>query len=115
MTFAHNFTLILLVFKFGGLFAAPVKDYDDPNIELHDQRQNGTENYRLDMKDVVIVFSPLETMFSIAGEAGILKPPQQASSDLGQLAFLADFKHLDNNAPEIGHSSYQSTKPIKKW
>lgn len=118
MSFAHIFTLIVLTFEFTGLLSAPVKDYEDTNVELHDQRQNGTENYRLDMKDVVIVFSPLDSLFSIAGvasEAGILKPPPLTGSDLSQLTFLADLKHLDNNSPEIESSSYQPPKPVKKW
>lgn len=113
-----SFTLLLLAFEFGAILTAPAKDYDESNVELHDQRQNGTENYRLDMKDVFIVLSPVDSMLSAAGiasDAGIMKPPTQTGSDLSSLTFLADLKDLDNNSPEIGPSSFQSAKPMKKW
>ncbi|GLV34122.1 hypothetical protein CBL_00051 [Carabus blaptoides fortunei] len=34
--------------------------------EFYDQRQNGTENYRIDIKDFAIVITPLETLLNIA-------------------------------------------------
>lgn len=111
MKHVHIFTLIILL-KFRANLSSPIKEYDESSVELHDQRQNGTENYRLDMKDVVIVISPLDTLFSaVSGADSVLKP--DTGSDLSQLTFLADLKHLDGNAPEID-SSYQR-KPVKKW
>lgn len=129
MTFANIFTVIIVLSLSGTILTAPAREYDDPNIQIHDQRQNGTENYRLDFKDVLIVFSPVDTMFSVAGlaglagsESGFLKPPPveqtETNSLNSHLTFLADLKHLDNNSPEIEDSTYEEPpvhKPSKKW
>lgn len=34
--------------------------------QFYDQRQNGTENYRIDIKDFAIVITPLETLLNVA-------------------------------------------------
>lgn len=115
-----SYCLILVVYFLAAASAAPLKD-DDDNVELHDQRQNGTENYRLDMKDVLIVFSPLETIISAAAAAheygiDLLKPPSQESQSdgigLGHLALLADLKNNDGVEDDI---PVYPPKQNRKW
>lgn len=59
----------ITVLLFGNLFAAPslLKDEDsDDFVEFYDQRQNGTENIRIDMNGMIIVVSPLEALLAAA-------------------------------------------------
>lgn len=61
---------VVVVLLFGNVFAAPsllTKDEDnDDFVEFYDQRQNGTENIRIDMNGMVIVVSPLEALLAAA-------------------------------------------------
>lgn len=62
---------VALVSLFNILFAAPtatstLQDEDNGIMEYYDQRQNGTENIRIDLNGVVIVVSPLEALLTAA-------------------------------------------------
>ncbi|XP_052131816.1 uncharacterized protein LOC127748618 [Frankliniella occidentalis] len=41
-----------------------------PGEEFYDQRQNGSENYRIHMDGMVVVVAPPEALMSVAGAAG---------------------------------------------
>ena len=72
--------------------AAPTPDCN--NMKHYDQRQNGTENYRLNIDGVVIAVAPAESLLSALGDMDDLldlameeynneykpKPPQDSSS-----------------------------------
>lgn len=96
---SHYFHTVFVVYLIANLItSAPIKDAstDDTDVELHDQRQNGTENYRVEMKDVLIVFSPMEALISAAALAtdpaiGLFKPPLENDSS----ALFPDLKLID--------------------
>lgn len=54
--------------------AAPAPQPDitplQPGEEFYDQRQNGSENYRIHMDGMVVVVAPPEALMSVAGAAG---------------------------------------------
>lgn len=52
--------------------AAPLPEITplQPGEEFYDQRQNGSENYRIHMDGMVVVVAPPEALMSVAGAAG---------------------------------------------
>lgn len=66
----HALSLLLLFnFLISTILTGPIDKKDDDNNEeydLIDQRQNGTENYRIDVKDVILVWAPPESLLAAA-------------------------------------------------
>lgn len=89
-----NFYYVLLIITlFNIIKSAPIKD--DYTDDVQDQRQNGTENYRIDMKDVLIVFSPLDSLLT----AALATDPLDKPDDLN-LGLFADLKHDTPQQPK---------------
>jgi hypothetical protein len=59
-------SLLLLLSFIASSFCAPAIDEEI----LYDQRQNGTENYRVRINDIVIVQAPLEALVALVSAAG---------------------------------------------
>jgi hypothetical protein len=57
--------LLLLVVFIGSTSCAPAIDEEI----VYDQRQNGTENYRVLIKDIVVVHLPLEALVALISAA----------------------------------------------
>ncbi|KAL6255975.1 uncharacterized protein LOC105431725 [Pogonomyrmex barbatus] len=53
--------------------AAPTSTYPD-TTDYYDQRQNGSENYRIHVDGVVLVIAPVEALL-LAGAAATTEPP----------------------------------------
>lgn len=53
--------------------AAPASTYSE-TTDYYDQRQNGTENYRIHLNGLVFVFAPVEAMLLAGAAAGISEP-----------------------------------------
>lgn len=105
--FNYSVSFLLLCLLVNQFESAPIND-EEEEVEIHDQRQNGTENYRVDMKDVLVVFSPLDTIFTLAGVAGeaLLKPPgvETGSDDFAGGLGLLNLKSNDHPMKrEQGH------------
>jgi len=56
--------VVLVAAVFGLCACAPAVGEET----VYDQRQNGTENFRLHISDVVIVHAPLEALLAVSGE-----------------------------------------------
>lgn len=65
----HAFSLLLLFNFITTILTVPIDKKDDDKNEEYDvidQRQNGTENYRIDVKDVILVWAPPESLLAAA-------------------------------------------------
>lgn len=61
--------------------AAPISTYSDA-IDYYDQRQNGSENYRIHVDGLAFVFAPIEALL-LAGAAGGTLESNLSLSSLG--------------------------------
>lgn len=77
--------------------AAPAADCTERH---YDQRQNGTENYRLNIDGVVIAVAPAETLFAAASEI-----------DFSDLLELSDFGDLQEKPKPPHEHKPQQIKP----
>lgn len=68
---------LYIVFSFslllGVVISAPTEEsphsHEDDSDVVYDQRQNGTENLRISVSDVMVVVAPAEGLLPMAGEA----------------------------------------------
>ena len=92
--------------------AAPTPDCPHAHI---DQRQNGSENYRLSIDGVVIAVAPAETLLDAASDLGdlfdqsdiefLLKPPSESSSK-------PDVSKPEESSPEKPEAEGPIDKPL---
>lgn len=60
---------------------APTSTHSD-TIDYYDQRQNGTENYRVHVDGLVFVFAPVDALL-LAGAASGISEPNTSTSNQG--------------------------------
>ncbi|XP_039747265.1 uncharacterized protein LOC120624662 [Pararge aegeria] len=106
--------------------AAPTHDCTEHETH-YDQRQNGTENYRLNIDGVVIAVAPAESIIEAAAEFGdlfdisdiddFLKPPSPPSSGSTTKPEVSDSKpgaEKPAETPLSDVSLNSETKPQRK-
>ncbi|XP_075218116.1 uncharacterized protein LOC142322913 [Lycorma delicatula] len=72
----HHPLVPLLGVLIGGvalILAAPSSDNDFEDV-FYDQRQNGSENFRIHLNDVMVVVAPAEALLSVAAGSELLNP-----------------------------------------
>ncbi|KDR13160.1 uncharacterized protein LOC110835617 [Zootermopsis nevadensis] len=91
-------SVLLLLFFTGSSFCAPAID----NEIVYDQRQNGTENYRVRINDVIVVHAPLEALVALASAAdeSVLQQLGLATSSPG------------TTGADLGNTSTESTSAV---
>lgn len=90
---------VLLLTLLGLAAAAPAADC--PDRHHYDQRQNGTENYRLNIDGVVIAVAPAESLLAAASEI-----------DFGDL--LTDLEDFESPSKPPSDVKPQDQKPEEK-
>ncbi|XP_012541174.1 uncharacterized protein LOC105839423 [Monomorium pharaonis] len=92
---------------------APIPTYSDA-IDYYDQRQNGTENYRIHVDGLAFVIAPIEALL-LAGAAGGTSESNLSLSSLG-ISPTQSISELDKPASDIIHNKTESaiSKTIHK-
>lgn len=62
------------------VISAPPGEITESHEEIYDQRQNGSENLRIQMDDVMFVVAPAEALLSVAGASELLQLGAAASA-----------------------------------
>lgn len=78
-----HFAIFVAFIYFSSANAAPIKEDSEDH---YDQRQNGTENYRINVDGVLFAVAPAEALLS-------------SSSDIEELLGLLDYEGLDSQFP----------------
>ncbi|KAL0128673.1 hypothetical protein PUN28_003803 [Cardiocondyla obscurior] len=92
--------------------AAPTSTYSDAT-DYYDQRQNGTENYRIHVDGLVFVFAPVEALL-LAGAGAGPSEPNASSSNQGTSSPPTQSVAGELNKPFVDSIHNKTDLPISK-
>lgn len=91
--------------------AAPTPTISDI-VEYYDQRQNGTDNYRIHLDGLVFVFAPVEALLLAGAAGGTLQPNLPISSQDHASSTIQSIDEPDK--PAIDSLQNKTDLPISK-